>query len=221
MILVVGGSGLFMYAGFPLIPGPHVGIHHLYVPPRITKADTYRFTFTLSFWICLGSFFWASRSDPGLVTAKNHAKLMRAFPYDNILFSASKCTTCEFDRPARSKHCRICRRCVARYDHHCAWVNNDIGFYNLRWFLLFVACTAMQTSYVCYLTYYIQKYDLVRLQEGWQTGEWLPTTTYGLIPTKRRKLNMKRQRSTWWTCWSNTLPSCSVFLYSLYSSRWY
>lgn len=31
------------------------------------------------------------------------------------------CTRCETYRPPRAHHCRICRRCIRRMDHHCPW----------------------------------------------------------------------------------------------------
>jgi len=31
------------------------------------------------------------------------------------------CMKCETYRPPRAHHCRICRRCIRRMDHHCPW----------------------------------------------------------------------------------------------------
>ncbi|XP_064435753.1 palmitoyltransferase ZDHHC12 isoform X2 [Mirounga angustirostris] len=44
-------------------------------------------------------------------------------------------------QPLRARHCRDCRRCVRRFDHHCPWMENCVGERNHP---LFVAYLALQ-----------------------------------------------------------------------------
>lgn len=48
------------------------------------------------------------------------------------------CLICIREKTPRSFHCDICKTCVDRYDHHCFWINNCVGKYNLRRFLVFI-----------------------------------------------------------------------------------
>ncbi|XP_020249131.1 probable protein S-acyltransferase 16 [Asparagus officinalis] len=41
-------------------------------------------------------------------------------------------------KPPRAHHCRVCKRCVLRMDHHCVWINNCFGHANYKVFLVFV-----------------------------------------------------------------------------------
>ncbi|NXI35909.1 ZDHC4 palmitoyltransferase, partial [Galbula dea] len=96
----------------------------------------------------LGSFILCSQADPGIITTSNHASLLQIYAYDGVLFQKGiVCPTCNMEKPARSKHCSLCRVCVHRFDHHCVWLNSCIGAFNAKYFCLYLlSLTAMAAA---------------------------------------------------------------------------
>ena len=58
---------------------------------------------------------------------------------------------CEMYRPPRAHHCRICRRCIRRMDHHCPWINNCVGEWNQKYFIQFLFYVAILSAYSLFL----------------------------------------------------------------------
>ncbi|OBT66921.1 hypothetical protein VE03_04196 [Pseudogymnoascus sp. 23342-1-I1] len=106
--------------------------------------------------------YLSAYSDPGFITDATHATHMRLYPYDHVNFHPSAtCSTCDFTKPPRSKHCALCKHCVSRSDHHCIFINNCVGYGNTHWFLLLLLSTSLLTAAGGYLgTIYIG--DLIK-----------------------------------------------------------
>ncbi|XP_028780831.1 probable protein S-acyltransferase 17 [Neltuma alba] len=128
-ILYFGIIGITYYfivkSSFAYIPGYYL-------------SEIHRYTSLLAVAVGILLFLLTSFSDPGTINSDNVSQYLFAYPYDNIIYAEKECSTCKIQKPARSKHCSICDRCVARFDHHCGWMNNCIGERNTRYFMAFL-----------------------------------------------------------------------------------
>ncbi|KAI8350886.1 ankyrin repeat-containing domain protein, partial [Choanephora cucurbitarum] len=98
--------------------------------------------FLVTFFTAMFSFFKAMSSDPGFIrkdlSREKQRMAVEELADENMLDIRHFCLTCLIKKPLRSKHCKICNRCIAKFDHHCPWIFNCIGVRNHRPFILFL-----------------------------------------------------------------------------------
>ncbi|CAD2110560.1 palmitoyltransferase DHHC7, putative [Plasmodium vinckei petteri] len=58
------------------------------------------------------------------------------------------CKWCCKYKPDRAHHCRICKTCILKMDHHCPWIYNCIGYNNHKYFMLSLIYCSITTIFI-------------------------------------------------------------------------
>ncbi|XP_023223024.1 palmitoyltransferase ZDHHC6-like [Centruroides sculpturatus] len=116
----------------------------MWFPPFTTVAGTLNHFIFLG-WVgaTLYNFFCAMIVGPGYIPYGWKPKNP-----DDVQY-LQYCSLCDGYKAPRVHHCRKCKRCVMKMDHHCPWINNCCGHRNhanFTWFLFCAVCGSIQST---------------------------------------------------------------------------
>ena len=71
-------------------------------------------------------------------------------------FEINKCKTCHVFKPKNTEHCFDCNFCILEGNNHCPWMNNCIGLFNKKYYILFclyalICCVYSASIYFYYV----------------------------------------------------------------------
>ncbi|CCG83078.1 DHHC zinc finger domain protein [Taphrina deformans PYCC 5710] len=133
LTLFLGGVYVFVKRVLPDLSTTH----HLVVPSLILAP--------------LVTLYLAASTDPGYITAQTHAFYMEKYEYDGVDHTWIQAGA--HTARARSKHCPLCNKCIAKHDHHCVWINSCVGERNMKWFLAFLSSNSITFTYASVVLY--------------------------------------------------------------------
>jgi len=147
------------------------------------KGGLHVFSFICQFLMWF-TFIKTWKSDPGTLDERHpktkelrrqYEETLEAYSDENFFARNDKahlCHSCHIARPLRSKHCRVARRCVLMFDHHCPFVGNTIGLHNYRWFFLMLLTMFLSYSgwYITFVIYLNRKFSVGFLIFGLYLG---------------------------------------------------
>ncbi|XP_028783009.1 probable protein S-acyltransferase 15 isoform X2 [Neltuma alba] len=119
--------------------------------------------FTILAAFCLFSFLVCVLADPGHVPSSYLPDVEGREITDHAngkdSLEQKRCDKCFAYKPPRTHHCRVCRRCILKMDHHCMWINNCVGYWNYKAFfvLALYATIASIHSTAIYISFVLQK----------------------------------------------------------------
>lgn len=125
-----------------------------YAPLVLTKVILYAYPTQMGMRAGLAAFLW-SMTAWSLVTVLARPSVYTPTEPLPVCVTVKRsngaprwCSKCESPKPDRCHHCRFCRRCIVRMDHHCPWLMDTcIGQRNYKAFVLLLLYASLFCIY--------------------------------------------------------------------------
>ncbi|KAI5366005.1 putative palmitoyltransferase, DHHC domain, palmitoyltransferase PFA4 [Septoria linicola] len=123
-------------------------------PGPLTKREAYIFNGLVA---CIFICYWRTcLTDPGHIPQDWHDTIKEAG--SEAQQTASKaaaqsnrwCRRCEAFKPPRAHHCKTCKRCIMKMDHHCVWTANCVSHKTIPHFIRFLVYAVASMAYLEY-----------------------------------------------------------------------
>ncbi|KAI1319019.1 Palmitoyltransferase [Mortierella claussenii] len=115
------------------------------------RALMYLIPFNFSLIMLCWNYYLTMMTDPGSPPVDwNPPADGSGVEYKRTTHTPRYCSNCDTYKPPRTHHCRSCKKCVLKMDHHCPWVYNCVGYFNYGHFVRFIIWTTIAT-FLCAL----------------------------------------------------------------------
>ncbi|XP_028555826.1 probable protein S-acyltransferase 15 isoform X4 [Dendrobium catenatum] len=121
--------------------------------------------FSFLAFMCLIAFFASVFIDPGGVPSSFAPEM------ENPQTKKGKsqyCDKCCAYKPPQTHHCRVCRRCVLKMDHHCSWIGNCVGYANYKSFISCIFYGSVASIYSAVIFFC----DTLHREHGFRSSKW-------------------------------------------------
>ncbi|KAG9327133.1 hypothetical protein KVV02_008763, partial [Mortierella alpina] len=139
----------------------HLPFHFQWLPGEGIQTNA---SYLLNlFWSCYlvwgvaANYYYAIKTPPGSVLDGMSTEDEET-TFNDILLEMESftefpplCKRCHLPKPERAHHCSVCMKCILKYDHHCPWIGNCVGHFNVRYFIMLLTYTTMACIYFVYM----------------------------------------------------------------------
>jgi len=189
----------------------------VYIIPFVSGLTTV--TFLGISGILWYNFLKAWKGDPGIVIATPDVQMKTIVQlaekgsekgtsgcFDSRVF----CSTCLIRKPVRSKHCSVCDRCIAKFDHHCPWIGNCVGASNHKYFMGYLYTLSLLMVYmVCGVYITIRDGCAAELQSTVDVADYFGVVKIGCMCNPW--VAFAGANAGFHFCWVFTLAICQTY----------